>query len=378
MKSYSTLRNLFGTLTNNNSSTNLTLGDQLMNDYYRKIVAERDFDFEQKTAVDFTIADYNTGTVDGATNGSKTVTGLGTTWTSAMAGRYIQIAGTGDSVWYKIDSVGSTTSLTLSDFYNGTTIGPAAGASYIIRKRFYQLPNDYDKLIGSGVTITVGNITYTPKECPTLQYWNLINQTQYTSNYPEWFLIFEGQIGFYPNPNSAGNLITYQYDRKVFDLSMADVTSGTVSAVTQGSQTVTGSGTSWTSSMGNRFIRLNMSDTAANSGDEYWYEIKSVESGTSLTLVKPYAGTTRSAASINYTIGQMPILPEAYHDLPVYGAAYVYFMTVQPDVARAAGIKKIYDDNFAQLIGDAGQKTSSPVIAETDTPILNPNLLLTL
>ncbi len=376
MKSYTALRNFYGNLTNNNSSTNLTLGDTLINDAYRATVALRDFDFEQKTGYDFTIADYTTGTVDAATNASKTVTGSGTTWTAAMAGRYIQIASTGDSLWYRIDSVESTTSMTLANAYNGTTIGPAAAASYIIRKKFYSLPFDYDKLINT--TITVGNITYTPKECPTLDYWTTINQTQYTSNYPEWFFIFDGEIGFYPVPNSAGNLISYNYDRRVFDLSIADETTGSISAVTNGSTTVTGSGTSWSASMAGRFIRLNISNTAGNSGDGYWYEIKSVASTTSITLEKAYQGTTRSAATITYTIGQMPILPEQYHDLPVYYAAFVYFTGVQPDQNRAVGMKRIYDEKLAGLIGDAGQKTSSPVIADTDAQIINSNLTLTL
>lgn len=374
MKSFTTLRNLFGSLTNNNSSTNLTLGDQLINDAYRMIVAERDFDFEQKTAYDFTIADYTTGTVDAATNASKTVTGSGTTWAVGMAGRYIQIGDTGDSVWYRIDSVESTTSLTLTDAYNGTTIGAGAAASYTIRKRFYALPYDYDKLINT--TVTVGNITYTPKECPTLNYWTLINQTQYTSDFPEWFFIYDGEIGYYPILSSAGNLITYNYDRRVFDLSVADETGGNVSAVTNGSTTVTGSGTSWTASMAGRFIRLDISNTAANSGDSYWYEIKSVASTTSLTLEKAYQGTTRSAATINYTIGQMPILSEQYHDLPVYYAAYVYFTGIQPDTNRATGMKRIFDEKFAQLISDGGSKTTSPVIEDTNGYLLNPNLTI--
>lgn len=45
MKSYTTLRNLYGTFTKNTSSANLTLGDQVIMDEYRLICAMGDFPF---------------------------------------------------------------------------------------------------------------------------------------------------------------------------------------------------------------------------------------------------------------------------------------------------------------------------------------------
>ncbi|MCK5211844.1 right-handed parallel beta-helix repeat-containing protein [Candidatus Parcubacteria bacterium] len=51
---------------------------------------------------------YSTGTLS-VSNGSVTVTGSGTTWTAAMIGRSILLAG----LWYPITAVGSTTSLTI-------------------------------------------------------------------------------------------------------------------------------------------------------------------------------------------------------------------------------------------------------------------------
>jgi hypothetical protein len=70
---------------------------------------------------------YTTGTVT-VTNGSATVTGAGTTFTSAMVGGGIII--TGDTASYKITAFNSTTSITISPVYAGST---AAGASYTIR-----------------------------------------------------------------------------------------------------------------------------------------------------------------------------------------------------------------------------------------------------
>lgn len=85
---------------------------------------------------DLTRADYTTGTITSVSNGGTAVVGSGTTWTTAMVGRYIQITGTdaantGDSYWYEISAVGSTTTLTLAKTYGGTTIA-AGSANYII------------------------------------------------------------------------------------------------------------------------------------------------------------------------------------------------------------------------------------------------------
>lgn len=217
MKTFSELRNLYGSLCNNTTSTNLTLGSQLINDAIRRILASFDwpflvksttmstsagvqfydlpFDYDRLINVDVTqgstrynpiqapsqdfwdrlnmntnvqsniptyffiqsgrvgfypipstttsnaisvtyrqrvanlaVADYTTGNVSAVTNGATTVTGSGTSWTSAMAGRWISITQTdtagqsGDGIWYQIASVASTTSLTLSKAYQGTTI----------------------------------------------------------------------------------------------------------------------------------------------------------------------------------------------------------------------------------------------------------------
>ena len=57
MKSYTTLRNLYGSFTQNTTSANLTLGDQLINDSYRAICAMKDWPFLQRLRPLSTIAD---------------------------------------------------------------------------------------------------------------------------------------------------------------------------------------------------------------------------------------------------------------------------------------------------------------------------------
>lgn len=55
------------------------------------------------------------------TNGSPTVTGSGTSWTSTLAGKYMEFAGDSTHTVYLISAVNSSTILTLSSNYQGTT-----------------------------------------------------------------------------------------------------------------------------------------------------------------------------------------------------------------------------------------------------------------
>ncbi len=72
-------------------------------------------------------ATYNTGTV-AVTNGSKNITGTGTTWTAAMTGRMFEVGGTGKR--YKFTRTANTTG-TIEPAYEGAT---ASGQSYNIRE----------------------------------------------------------------------------------------------------------------------------------------------------------------------------------------------------------------------------------------------------
>lgn len=88
------------------------------------------------TAVTWTdeLTSSATATIEvSSSSGGTIVTGSGTTWTSAMAGRYVQINAStgGDNAWYKIESVLSTTHLALSTPYAGADIS-AGSATYTI------------------------------------------------------------------------------------------------------------------------------------------------------------------------------------------------------------------------------------------------------
>ncbi len=95
----------------------------------------------QETSI-FTVAPYSTGTAT-FTQGSATVTGSGTAWTSAMIGRKTTI-GLG-SPWYRITAVASVTSMTVSDVYAETT---ATASRYTIFQDEYDVPTNGETIVG--------------------------------------------------------------------------------------------------------------------------------------------------------------------------------------------------------------------------------------
>lgn len=303
MKSFTTLRNLYGSLSNNTDATNLTLAEQLMNDAIRRICNLRDWPFLEKT----------------------------------------------------------------------TTMTTTAST------QFYNLPFDYERLIN--VTITIGSTKYQPKLAPSRNFWDMLNQsTNITSNIPEWFYIFNGQVGFYPTPSTTtANAITVVYKQRVIDLSITDYSTGTVDVITNGSTTVTGSGTTWTSPMAGRWIKLTPSNVAASSGDGMWYQIASITNATTLVLTRAYNGTSlTTGAAAAYAIGQMSVLPEAYQDLPVYEALEIYFTSIQPEPGRAQLFGRKRTEMERMMIRDEGNKTQDVAIMDDGYAMKNSNLYLTL
>jgi hypothetical protein len=222
----------------------------------------------------------------------------------------------------------------------------------------------------------VSGTVYHVKAAPSREFWNKLNEYSNSSTFPEWYYVFNGQVGFYPTPSASSNTITVAYKRRIFDLSLADYTTGTITSIANAATTVTGSGTTWTTKMAGRYMRITDSDVT-NAGDGNWYEISSVTSATVLELKPVYQGAAIAAAAVVYTIGQVSVLPEQYQELPIFRACQIYFTSVQPEPTRA----KMYAEMVAAGMNDMKQELSStdasPVIEDTGRSRLNPNLFLT-
>lgn len=286
MKSYSTLRNLYGVLTGNTELTNLTIGDQFINDAQRMMISNSNSDYTEGLSTDITVASQQS----------------------------------------------------------------------------YELPYNYEKL--NSVTITVGNYKYPVLEVTDRQFWDLLQQTQsFTSTIPQYYFIDVGKIYFYPTPSANNNTITFSYKIIVRDLQNADYTTGTVT-LTNGSASVTGAGTTFTAGMVGRYLKLN--------SDGYWYKIGSFTNATTITLTKKYQGITGSGA---YTIGEMPIIPEAFHQNLVDYAVMQYWYKNQ-DINQAREYEKRWNEGLKLSAQDGGDKTTNVVIGD-QKEIHNPNLFIT-
>lgn len=114
-------------------------------------------------------------------------------------------------------------------------------------QQFYTLPLQVRKIntvvinvgnTGSGVPTTVAGagFNWPVKECPTQEYWNMINMTNnITSDIPLYYFVeqINGalQLGIYPTPAAGYNPISIRAQSEVASISIADYTTGTINAV---------------------------------------------------------------------------------------------------------------------------------------------------
>ena len=222
----------------------------------------------------------------------------------------------------------------------------------------YQLPVDYNRLLDTWVV--VGGVTYYPEEITDTELWQYLNSTTVSSDITTQFIILDKYIYYYPIFSSTDATIHLFYRRKAKHLSADDYTTGTIST-TAGSQTVTGSGTSWTSAMVGRHMQV----------DGYWYEISAVGTTTSITLAEP---ALVSVSGDTYTIGELSPIPEEFHDLLLKGSVAAYYdYKGDTNPYRAEYEKRLA--LFVQQYGSR-KKTAKQVIRRNDryrVGLRNPN-----
>jgi len=153
---------------------------------------------------------------------------------------------------------------------------------------------------------------------------------------------------------------------------VAPLQGGPLISYSRSGTTVTGSATAWTKNMADRWINITENTSDTTSGDNQWYQIKSVESATSLTLYNDYQGRDSSGAS--YTIGEVPILPEDYQDIALYRALMIYYSSIVLNPNQAKLYQGIYESKLEVLDYEFGNKSTSPVLTPPNAPVFNPNL----
>ena len=247
-------------------------------------------------------------------------------------------------------------------------------------QQFYAMPADADKIID--VTVLIGTVLWKPREITARDQWDRVNYAQnVTSNIPQYYFIYGGQIGFWPTPSTSGSIIGVNYKKKVADLALADYTTGGVLTATNGTATIVGTATSWNQSMAGSYIQI-ASATTSNAGDNFWYQISPslTVTGTQLFLAAPYKGVNITAGNATYAIGQMPVLPENYHIMPVYWGAANYWRLNGNNIPKAEQYEKLYEVKLKTFERDWGEKNTSPKLdgGIYEQPVINPNLTVTL
>lgn len=247
--------------------------------------------------------------------------------------------------------------------------------STLASTQFYNLPYDIDLV--QNLSVKISTITYTPQMSPSEDHWDRLNLITNTSDFPQWYIIRAGQVGLWPKPATAGNTIQITGKVRVIDMQFADYTTGTIVSIANGATTLTGSGVSFAAPFTGRYIAITGGNTA-NLGDGLYYEISSVTSSTVLELVRAYGGTTISAGSAAYSIGQFPVLPDDFHETIWKYAAAVYWGK-ELDAERAKFFQGQYDRDVAALVAGYSAPTSRMVIDDgKDREIINPNLTISL
>lgn len=362
MKSYTTLRNMFGSLSQNTSSTNLTLGDQLINDAHRYLLLKY---FNNETSYSISTIGSQSLTATASLSAGDTSCTLTAAWAYHTTNAYITFSN-GD-IRYAYFTAGSTSVTWSVGLTAAATTALAVGGV-----QFYPAPPNFSKL--KTLTIMIGALKWTPTEILTREEWDRLNVFPYYADIPNNYFIYPGgdhggQFGIWPIPSTTGNIITYSYKYRVPDLSIADYNAGTVS-VNNKSTAITGSGTAFTPTTNvqneSRWIQI-----AQTAGDNLWYQLQSVDSATGASLFQPYQGINVSGGS--YTIGQMPILNEDFHDMIVYRALSIYFASIVKDVDKFKMYEGLYNERLKLLEEYCGTKTVNVNLGRR--PInRNPNL----
>lgn len=233
----------------------------------------------------------------------------------------------------------------------------------------YQIPNGFRKLMdlyiysGSG---TASDTIYSPEMVFDAMKWKLIKQYRLgQSDVPYFTYVENTRYSILPVPSTTGNLIVLRGRLNTADLSISDYSTGTITSISNGATALLGAGTTWTADMVGRYIQIPQT-TAAGGGDGFWYQIGSFTDATHIGLTKPYEGTSIATGTATYTIGQVPVVPEAYQIAIVYRAAALYWENKQ-DITKAkvywlkydggneAGYTEQYGGFIGQMIENEGE-----------------------
>ncbi len=370
MKTRTQLVNLFGSLSQNTSATNLTLGGQLIDDQHRYLLQKY---FDNEKTVTLTTIGGQSLTLTGSLIAGATTATLTAVWSYPTYRQYVTFDD-GEQRYalftYNSAAISWADGLTGAVGTSVTTLGV----------QDYNIPANVSKIKND--TINVGQLKYQPTFVHTRQEWDEINFLPYTSDIPQYCFIYNGKMSIFPIPSTTGNIITFNYKTRVASLTFSDYSTGAIATggATPGSAAVSGASTSWATTAGYptgsdiSYFNLNLKIDPPY-GDGIWYPINSVTSDTALTLSLPVINAPKIITGSTYTIGQLPLLQEDFHDMLVYGALKIYFSSIVPDSDKFMEYDALYQERLQLLEAYAGTKNTN-VDLGVAPQAANPNLFI--
>lgn len=358
----------FCDLSQNNSTANVALGKLLINQQHRYYL-QKYFDNE-RTYTTVTIGAEDL-TLTGSLSAGAVSATLSSAWTSITCQQLVVFS---NSDQRTVTFTQGSTNI----FWQTGLTDTATTAISTIGVQSYPIPANVSKIKND--TITVGQLVYTPAPVQSIQEWTLLNALPYTSDIPNYFFIYQNQVMFWPIPSTSGNIITFNYQSRVADMTYTDYATGTV-AGTAGSNAITGSSTSWNAT---GTYPLNTDLSFANlmititppKGDGLAYPIQRFTSDTALQLNLPLVSTPLTPLTgASYIIGQFPWLHEDFHDILVYSALKIYYASILKDEGRYKEFADLTDQREKLMEAYLGTKSVNVDLGAQVVP-QNPNLYM--
>lgn len=217
--------------------------------------------------------------------------------------------------------------------------------------QYYQYPKDAVRVIE---VLYLDGTQWRPlRPIDDNDYWAALNQSPQTGDPTHYFVKGHDEVGLFPIPGAAVTAgLQLVFQPKVLLLTAADYTDGTITA-TEGSTTITHSGTGFTESMVGRAFEVT------DGSDGNFYRIADFTSTSALVLDNVFQGV--SGSGLAFRIGEIFDLPEEFLESPVDYACYRYYVGRNRNVA--GDFKDLFDQAMSDIRNTYG-KTRSSVIVE--------------
>lgn len=202
-------------------------------------------------------------------------------------------------------------------------------------QQYYTFPEDMVRI--TTVRATSGSLVLPVTMIDSEELWNRVNLIpSMTVGVPtQGFIRGRNELGLYPVPSiNVTNGLIVSYESRTPDMSIDDVTNVTVNA-TQNSNIIVAASGNFNAKMIGSWI------TITDGSDGNWYQITGFTDTTHVTLENYYQGPTVTGAAT--TIGQVPDIPEDFHQALIDYACYRYFLK-RKDQGTSAGYKSLYSE----------------------------------